>query len=302
MDRPITGEQFRISAGGYAAVVTELGGSLRELTHDGVPLILGYDADELPPAAAGQLLVPWPNRIDHGRYDFDGAAHELPIDEPDRHNAIHGLARWESWALAEHEPYRVRLTHRLLGRPGYPFCVDLAVEYVLDSVDGLSVRLSAHNTGRRPAPYGHGAHPYLTLGRPIDECSLLVPADAYLQVDERAIPAAAPTGVRGTAYDFRVEHPLGTAVLDNAFTALDRDPDGLAWVRLSDGSRSVALWIDDAHPWLELFTLDSAPDDLRRSGLGTEPMTCPPNAFVTGTDLISLKPGARFTGSWGITG
>src|SRR5690348_11360137 len=121
MDRPITGDQFAISAGRYDAVVTELGGGLRTLTHDGRPLILGYDADELVPAAAGQLLVPWPNRIDHGRYEFGGATHELPVDEPDRHTAIHGLARWEPWTLAEHEPHRVRLTHRLLGRPGYPF-------------------------------------------------------------------------------------------------------------------------------------------------------------------------------------
>jgi aldose 1-epimerase len=31
-------------------------------------------------------------------------------------------------------------------------------------------------------------------------------------------------------------------------------------------------------------------------------MTCPPNAFVTGTDLVTLEPGAEFGGSWGIVG
>ena len=29
-------------------------------------------------------------------------------------------------------------------------------------------------------------------------------------------------------------------------------------------------------------------------------MTCPPNAFQTGKDLIRLEPGQSFTGKWGI--
>ncbi len=301
MDRPITGDQFRISAGRYDAVVTELGAGLRELTHDGRPLILGHDADELAPAAAGQLLVPWPNRIDHGRYEFGGATHELTVDEPDRHTAIHGLVRWEAWTLAEHEPHRVRLTHRLLGRPGYPFRVDLDVEYALDASDGLTVRMSARNTGARPAPYGHGAHPYLTLGRPIDECELAVPAGAYLEVDDRAIPESSPREVTGTAYDLREARPLGDTILDNPFTALTRDADGRARVRLSDDSRAVTLWIDEAHPWLELYTLDEVDAGVRRTGIGVEPMTCPPNAFVTGTDLVTLESDQTFAGTWGIT-
>src|SRR4051812_40217615 len=173
----LSGYQYEIAAGPYAAVVTEQGGSLRALSRDGRPLILSHDADELPPAASGQLLAPWPNRIDRGRYAFGGETYELPINERERDNAIHGLVREEPWAVAEHEPHRVRLTYRLLGRTGYPFRLDLTVEYALDAEEGLTVRLSARNAGSRPAPYGHGTPPYLTLGRPLDECALTVPAD-----------------------------------------------------------------------------------------------------------------------------
>ena len=74
MPTPLTGAQFAISAGDYRACVTELGGGLRELTYRGRPLITGYQPDELPPAGAGQLLAPWPNRIDGGRYEFGGAS------------------------------------------------------------------------------------------------------------------------------------------------------------------------------------------------------------------------------------
>ena len=48
-----------------------------------------------------------------------------------------------------------------------------------------------------------------------------------------------------------------------------------------------------------MFTGDPLPDVARRS-LAVEPMTCPPNAFRTGQDLISLDPGRSHTSSWGI--
>ena len=66
MTIPLTGAQYEIEAGGYRATVTELGGGLRALSREGRPLITGYEADELPPHGAGQLLAPWPNRIDGG--------------------------------------------------------------------------------------------------------------------------------------------------------------------------------------------------------------------------------------------
>ncbi len=301
MSGPITGDQYAIGAGPYAAVITERGAGLRSLTHDERALTLTHDADEVAPAACGQLLMPWPNRVDHGRYSFDGASHQLLVNETERDNAIHGLVRAVPWSVDEHTAHRVRLSHRLLGGDGYPYRLDLAVEYSLDATRGLTVRMSASNTGTRTAPYGHGAHPYLTVGRPLDECTLQVTAGRYLKVDDRAIPLPEALDVAGTPYDFRSGAVIGTTAVDNPYTGLLRDTAGLAWIRLSAGSDSVSLWADEAHPWLEVYTLDEVPA-LRRSALGAEPMTCPPNAFATGTDLLTLKPGETFGASWGITG
>ena len=50
--------QYEIEAGQYRATVTELGAGLRELAFRDQPLVAGYEADELPPAGAGQLLAP----------------------------------------------------------------------------------------------------------------------------------------------------------------------------------------------------------------------------------------------------
>jgi aldose 1-epimerase len=125
---PLTGAQYEIAAGGYLAAVTELGAGLRELRHRGRPLITGYQADELPPAGAGQLLLPWPNRIDGGRYRVAGTDYQLDLSEPAAQNAIHGLTRWSAWSLASHAPHEVVLRLALLGRSGYPFRLDPEVE------------------------------------------------------------------------------------------------------------------------------------------------------------------------------
>ena len=109
---PLTGLQYEIEAGHYRATVTELGAGLRELAFRGRPVIAGYEADELPPAGAGQLLAPWPNRIDGGRYAFGGTEHHLALTEPARGNAIHGLTRWMAWTAVRHDASAVRAAQR----------------------------------------------------------------------------------------------------------------------------------------------------------------------------------------------
>ena len=81
--------------------------------------------DRMADGGRGQPLLPWPNRIGDGHYEFDGEQLQLPIDEVARHNAIHGLTRWVNWALADQAADRVQLTHTIHPRPGYPFTLDL---------------------------------------------------------------------------------------------------------------------------------------------------------------------------------
>ena len=60
------------------------------------------------------------------------------------------------------------------------------------------------------------------------------------------------------------------------------------------------LWVDERYRWVMLFTGDPLPDVARRS-LAVEPMTCPPNAFQTGEDVIVLEPGGSISSRWGIS-
>jgi aldose 1-epimerase len=298
---PLTGTQFPISAGDYSATITELGAGLREFRYRDQPVIAEYDADEVPPAGSGQLLAPWPNRIDAGRYAFEGSSYQLDLSEPARGNAIHGLTRWATWQPAAHAPDAVQLRHTLYGRPGYPFCLDLTAEYRLSASDGLQLSVTASNVGSRPAPYGTGSHPYLTAGTPlVDECELELPAGLWQPTDERGIPQGEPEDVTGTPYDFRTPRPVAGTQVDHALTGLTAGPDGRAWARLTGAGVQVAFWAGHGYRWLQVFTGDPLPPSRRRRAVAIEPMTCPPNSFVTGRDLLILQPGDSITHAWGI--
>jgi aldose 1-epimerase len=300
---PVTGQQYQISAGPYRATVTELGAGLRELLLGDRPALLGYEADDLPPSGAGQLLVPWPNRIDRGRYAFGGAEFQLALTEPDRGNAIHGLTRWTGWTPVSHDASSVVLRSAPHGYQGYPFCVEIEAGYRLHPGSGLHVTITARNRGSGAAPYGTGMHPYLTVGTPsVDSCELTLPAASRLPTDDRGIPSGPPAAVDGTPFDFRRPRLIGVTKLDDALTGLDRDGEGRAWAHLADGGSGarVSLWAGDGYRWLQVFTGDPLGPDRRRKALAVEPMTCPPNAFVTGDDLLVLEPGQEVTHTWGI--
>ena len=108
-----SGEQIEIALDDQRAIVVEVGGGLRAYSVGGRDVLDGYMADEMSPSGRGQVLIPWPNRLEDGSYEFEGQRHQLPCDEPENHNAIHGLVRWAGWTVAEREPHRVVMQHQL---------------------------------------------------------------------------------------------------------------------------------------------------------------------------------------------
>jgi aldose 1-epimerase len=289
-----SGEQVELASGDQRAVVVGVGAGLRTYSVGGRSILDGYSAEDVCPSGRGQLLVPWPNRIEDGRYEFEGRSLQLPLNEPERRNAIHGLVRWAHWSVVEREENRVAFEHVLYPQPGYPFALELRTEYSL-SEDGLAVRIDATNVGSGPAPFGAGWHPYLAVASDVvDDVELSVPARTVLLANERGLPlgkaAAADQGL-----DFREARPIGSAKLDHCFTDLERGGDGRAAARVG----TTTLWVDESFPYLMVFTGDGLPDVERRS-VAVEPMTCAPNAFRSGDGLFRLEPGETHTGCWGI--
>jgi galactose mutarotase-like enzyme len=298
-----TGEQVEISHGGQRAVVTEVGGSLRSYSVEGREVLDGFGINEMRSAARGAALIPWPNRLEDGSYEFGGRRYQTPLSEPERHNAIHGLTRWMNWETADRAADRVVMALVLHPQEGYPFALALEIEYRL-SADGLSVRTSARNVGSEAAPYGTGHHPYIQAGTPlVDEATLQISAASRLELDRRQNATGKRLPVEGTEFDFRRPRRIGAVKLDDAYTDLERNSRGRGLVVLtgSGGRPAVTVWMDESYPYVMAFTGDALPDAARRRrSLGVEPMTCAPNAFRSGQGLRVLDPGATFTCEWGL--
>ena len=296
-----SGEQFEITFDRQRATMVEVGGGVRSYDDGERAVLHPYDRNAMCDGAHGAPLIPWPNRLADGKYTFDGAEQQVPLSEPEKNNAIHGFLRWRTWQAIEHSAARVVMATRLYPLKGYPFTLDVRIEYSLDA-DGLRVRTTTHNLGDTALPYGNGQHPYLSPGEGlIDACTLEAPGATRITTDdERQLPTGTEAVV-GTDYDFRSPRLLGELAIDYAFTDLIRDDDGRAWVRLTGSDqRTAELWVDESYPIVELYTADTLTPERKRTGLGCEPMTCAPNAFQSGHGLVRLEPDESITTTWGV--
>ncbi|MGO4144952.1 aldose 1-epimerase family protein [Paenarthrobacter sp. YAF11_1] len=297
--------EFTLGAGGYTAVVTARAAALRVLQFEGRDLVVPFPAGGPIPDYRGVIAAPWPNRVADGAYVFDGTKHQLPVNEPERATALHGLAFPLDWTRKESDAGSLTLTCTVGPTAGYPFALELEARFTLDDA-GLHSSVTARNAADVAAPYGVCPHPYLVAGSsPLDEWVLEFAADSFLEVTPDRLLPVGTVPVENHAFDFRSPRAIGSTEIDHAFTDITFD-GGLARLSLRDpagtgvGGSGVGMSWDESCPWLQIHTADKPEPIPGRIGLAVEPMTCPPDAFNSGRDLIRLEPGASHTASWSI--
>jgi aldose 1-epimerase len=289
-----------ITDGTSRAVITMTGAGLREFAVDGAPYVETFAEGEHPPLGAGCVLVPWPNRTAGARWHLNGDLQELAVTEPDRGNAIHGLVRRAQWTVSDISASAVSLEYVIEPQAGWPVRLLTTITYAINH-DGLTVTHGVRNDGGRAIPFGVGVHPYPRAGgAATDDCELRLSASTVLPLDpDRMVPTGPATPVTGTEYDFHTPRPIRGLALDTPFGGCTPGPDGL--VRhsvIAPGGGRVDIWADPDFRWVQVFTPDQFPG--RGRAIAIEPMTCPPDALNSGTDLITLDPGESWSGRWGL--
>lgn len=311
---------IELALGQDTAVVSTRGAALLRYTVGDRPVVVQMRAFD------GAVLAPWPNRIADGRYDFKGRCHQLPITETSGNNALHGFVAETEWAVAERDDTSVTLSTRINEAPGYPFTLVLEVTYCLIAVDDereapgrveLRVQASAGNIGQEPVPFGFGFHPWIHPGAErIDQAQLLIPAHTWLEPDDRLIPQAIRPFNTGSfvppdhepeessclvCKDFRALRTLGRSVLDDAFGTPQRDDDGWSRVRLRGADdRTVIIGMDSGFRAWQVCSGDGLDEEDQRRAIAIEPMTCPPNAFATGSDYDIIDAQGELAVQWSI--
>lgn len=273
-------------AGGLeAALSPATGGSLLRLSLDGADLLRPTPAEATDPLAMASFpLVPYANRIAHGRYAVAGRSYQLPLNFGDHPHSIHGFGWQAPWAVSETTEAATRLVQDHNADAGWPWSYR-AEQHVALSPSELSLSLSLANEGESAMPAGLGFHPYFVADAAtrlqFDAQSLLLSTADMLP--ERAVAA-------DTLGDWsRPNEIAGDSLIDNAYGGWS----GVATILRGD---DIMLTMRAAGaPWLHLYRppgeaffclepVSHSPDAINRGGMNM----LPPGATATLAMTLSI--------------
>jgi aldose 1-epimerase len=142
-------------------------------------------------------------------------------------------------------------------------------------------------------PLGDGWHPYFRTGSNVDDLYLQLPATDKIEVDTRMIPDGRLTSY----YRYNSLSAIEGEHFDDCFRL--QGSAGTARTILNDSRKGIALTVwqetgKNKYNYLQVYTPPG------RKSVAFEPMTCPPDAFNNGIDLIRLAPEEQVSFSWGI--
>ena len=245
---------------------------------------------ESNPYHPSAVLTPFVNRVRNGNYSFEGRNYQLPINEPNLGNAIHGLLARVPFTLtgsaATTETAFIRISYAYEGtEKGFPFPFDFAIDYTFEKSGGLRVKFHATNTGSTNMPFACGWHPYFGFPETtLAEIQISFASKSRFLSDSQMIP------LQEEAFERTEAISLGKEKLDHVFLL---KPQEKHVTELCDKRRQISFYLEQSSiqfPYLVVF----APDD--QNAVAIEPMTANTDAFNTAERLQVLAPGAQFDG------
>jgi aldose 1-epimerase len=198
---------LRLASGDWDAEVDPaMGGAILALRHRGEDVLRPAPAGtESVLAASCFPLVPYANRIAHGRFTVLDEAVELPRNFGDHPHSLHGLG-WQSvWQVTHQGDSDLALIHAQGPSAAWPWRYECVQQLSLDS-SGLSATLTLRNRDTRPMPSGLGFHPYLAA-RPGDRLTFRCTETWLTDHTQLATHAAAPDAVGQWAAGAEVFRP-----------------------------------------------------------------------------------------------
>jgi len=273
-----------------AQIISDLGCNLNSLMLNGQDIIDGNTDEEMLSSnylAKSALLMPFPNRIDKGKYNFGGKTYRLPINKKAEGHAIHGLVYDKPFKLVNTKTTKTSVSASFFygisntQHEGYPFNLLFLVTCALES-NQFTISVSGTNNGKSVLPYGVGWHPYLKTNKKIDRCKLSISSRHMLEIGQTK--KMIPTGKIKRANAFN-NGLMGKQRFDTCFTNLFSHKTQF---------ENIILFQDSTMNFLQVYTPEN------RQSIAIEPMSCAPDAFNNKMGMISLVPLTSVTHSFGI--
>lgn len=242
------------------------------------------------------FLLPFPNRLKGGQFQYKGKNYQFPLNEPENNNSIHGFNDFYKMEIVrtnlEGECAEVVLRHIYDGQnPAYPFPFVFTLTYRLFDNNSFECEIALKNTNDFEIPMGFGWHPYFKLGNSAKSLQLQLPAAQKIEINEFMLP----TGKKADFSNFQTLETIGDTFLDTGF--LLEKQTGKAELKLYSPELKTMLtyWQEaDKFPFFQVYTPPMG------ESVAFEPMTCNINAFNNGEGLLELAPQATFSGTFGL--
>jgi aldose 1-epimerase len=258
------------------------------------------------------FLAPYANRIEQEYYYFQGRKFLLNdslgnILRDQFKQPIHGLLvfdpRWEVVKTGGSETEGAFITSRMEFYK-YP---DLMAQFPFAQVYQITYRLKdgklecttkVSNVSKSLLPVLFAFHPYFHPDGPREDWVLSNSAKYYWMLTDRLVP----TGEKKPTEELTpnpLEFKLGKTFLDNLFSDLERDRNGLGHVWVKGKTQKIAVEYSREYDFAVIYApLDNALICL-------EPQTGPTNAFNLSHEgkfngLIVLEPGKTFKATYRI--
>ncbi len=169
----------------------------------------------------GAIVGRFANRIDAGRFELDGKAYQLPLNDGANHlhGGVNGFDRhvWNATPMSTPDGPAIRF-HRVSpdGEEGYPGNLDVAVVYTLTNDDELKTEMVA--TTDAPTIVNLAQHNYWNLAGhdsgPITDHIFHINAPYFTPASESLIPTGEFAPVEGTPFDFTEPRAAGDRIGD----------------------------------------------------------------------------------------
>lgn len=288
LSRTPRGERITLAAGALdVELLPSFGGSIAKITFDGREVLRPLCAAD--PASASILgvacfpLLPYANRIDLNRFDFEGQEYSVaPNLEGEPYNE-HGSGWTSAWRIAEVAKTSavIELEH---DTPPDPFIYAASQRFSL-AAQRLRIEMSITNRGPGRMPFGLGQHPWFHRD-----------PDATLEFNATHYWLRAPDGLPperitvAPELAFTPSRPLPAHWRDNCYGGWD----GAATLRFPSRGLVVGLRADPVFRHLMLYA------DPRSSTFCLEPQTNATlglNMLLADSGVVVLAPGETLAGT-----
>jgi aldose 1-epimerase len=233
-------------------------------------------------------MLPYCNRIEKGRFTWNGVSYQLDPGFGDQRHALHGVGLRQRWKVQQASLREIVLTleHDAIdGRARhwpFPFSARLRYRYLNNS---LRVTLTVTNRHTEPAPLGIGLHPY--FARPSGVTLQFEAGGVWINGEE---PLPRQHALVPAEWNHSNARRVGDLQLDNCFTNWTRR------VQISGLAGGLTIEADDVFRHVQVYTPPN------QDFFCIEPVSHVPNALNL-PDLSPdqamhvVQPGATLSGS-----